>query len=194
MAIGAVITAAGMSTRMGEFKQLMKLGECSIVEHVVKNFQAAGVDRIVVVTGFRQEDVENALASYNITFVHNNLYATTQMFDSIKLGLNEIKDAVDRILITPCDVVEFDTATVDRLISADWPLVFPEYNGETGHPICISASLAPDILEYNGPNGLRGAIKSLGITPFLVPVEDDGVSRDMDTMTDFERVKKSHEW
>lgn len=194
MRTGAVITAAGLSTRMGAFKQLMKLGDSSIIEHVVRNFQAAKVDKIVVVTGYRQEDVENALSSYDVTFVHNDKYETTQMFDSVKLGLMKIMDTVEKILITPCDIVEFDSGTVEKLISIDRPLVMPSYAGKTGHPICISASLATDILKYDGQEGLRGAIKDLEIEPWQEEVGNDGILKDLDTMDDYERVKKLHEW
>lgn len=195
MVIGAVITAAGMSSRMGEFKQLMKINGHSVIEYSVMNFEKAGVDKIVVVTGYRQKDVEDELRVYNnITFVNNNRYETTQMFDSIKLGIMAIKDSVDRILITPCDAVEYNPSIVEKLINMDKPLVLPAYKGATGHPICISASLAEAILRYDGLDGLRGAINSLDIEPWLIEADNAGILRDLDTIDDFERIKKLDEW
>ena len=51
MSIGAVIVAAGMSTRMKDFKQLMKIGDLTMAERVIVNFRRAGVKDIVMVTG-----------------------------------------------------------------------------------------------------------------------------------------------
>ena len=51
MRTGAVIVAAGMSSRMGEFKPLLQLGGLTFVQRVVSNFQQAKVFPIVVVTG-----------------------------------------------------------------------------------------------------------------------------------------------
>lgn len=50
---GAVITAAGLSTRMNAFKQTLPIGERTFVEHVVARFMAVGADPIVVVTGYK---------------------------------------------------------------------------------------------------------------------------------------------
>ena len=61
MRYGAVIAAAGMSTRMKQFKQLMKIGDMSIAERVIVNFRRAGVQDIVMVTGHNAEALEKAL-------------------------------------------------------------------------------------------------------------------------------------
>ena len=50
MRYGAVIVAAGMSRRMKDFKQLMKIGDMTFAERVITNFQRAGVQDIVIVT------------------------------------------------------------------------------------------------------------------------------------------------
>ena len=62
MATGAVIAAAGMSSRMGKFKPMLSIGAISIAQRIVATFQQAGVSRIVVVTGYRAEELEWHLA------------------------------------------------------------------------------------------------------------------------------------
>ncbi|MBW2690420.1 MAG: NTP transferase domain-containing protein, partial [Deltaproteobacteria bacterium] len=49
--ISAIILAAGMSSRMGELKPLMPLGETRVIEHIVRLFHSAGVEDICVVAG-----------------------------------------------------------------------------------------------------------------------------------------------
>lgn len=45
---GAVIVAAGMSSRRGDFKPLLRIGAISMVQRIIANFQQAGVSPIVL--------------------------------------------------------------------------------------------------------------------------------------------------
>ena len=48
----ALIVAAGMSSRMGDFKPMLSIGSITIAQRVVATFHQAGIRRIVMVTGF----------------------------------------------------------------------------------------------------------------------------------------------
>ena len=67
----ALIVAAGMSSRMGDFKPMLTIGEMSIAERVITTFQQAGVTRIVVVTGYQAELLERHLAGREVVFLRN---------------------------------------------------------------------------------------------------------------------------
>ena len=47
MNIGAVIVAAGMSSRMGDFKPMLSIGSQSIAQRIVSTLRQAGADEIV---------------------------------------------------------------------------------------------------------------------------------------------------
>ena len=51
MQTGAVIVAAGLSSRMGDFKHMLNIGSISIAQRVIATLRQAGVGKIVVVTG-----------------------------------------------------------------------------------------------------------------------------------------------
>jgi len=55
--IAAIILAAGFSSRMGEFKPLLPLGEMTIIERAVRLFEQAGTEDIRVVVGYRANDL-----------------------------------------------------------------------------------------------------------------------------------------
>ena len=57
--IGAVIAAAGLSSRMGAFKPLLPYAGQTIVESTINKLQAVGVGEIIVVVGHRHEEIEN---------------------------------------------------------------------------------------------------------------------------------------
>ena len=87
MQIGAVIVAAGMSSRMGDFKPMLNIGSISIAQRIVATFHQAGVNRIVVVTGYQAQLLEKHLSNSGLIFLRNENFAETQMFDSAKIGL-----------------------------------------------------------------------------------------------------------
>ena len=62
MIYSALITAAGMSSRMGDFKPLLNMGSISIAQRVVSTFKQAGISRIVMVTGCNAQELERHLA------------------------------------------------------------------------------------------------------------------------------------
>jgi molybdenum cofactor cytidylyltransferase len=53
--IGAVVLAAGMSSRMGEPKQLLRLGERTVLGQTLENLRAAHVEEIALALGFAAE-------------------------------------------------------------------------------------------------------------------------------------------
>ena len=88
MAFGALIPAAGLSSRMGRFKPLLPLGSSTFLDQLLHTMRAAGVGPVVIVTGWHAEEIEAHLAGQPEVFlVHNPEYARTQMFDSIRQGL-----------------------------------------------------------------------------------------------------------
>ena len=55
MQTGALIVAAGKSSRMGDFKPMLQLGSISIAQRVINNFRQAGISKVVVVTGYKAD-------------------------------------------------------------------------------------------------------------------------------------------
>ena len=77
MTEGAIIVAAGKSSRMGSFKPLLKIGDVSVTERVISNFHVAGIRNIVLVTGNNAEELENSLKHPDVVFLRNDLYECT---------------------------------------------------------------------------------------------------------------------
>ena len=185
MKIGAVIVAAGMSRRMKQFKQLMKVGEFSFAERVIQNFRRAGVRDIVMVTGFRAESVERALEHLGVTFLRNENYERTEMFESAKIGLSWFEGKADKVFFSPVDVPFFLEETLKLEMMREESIVFTICCNRIGHPILFDAGLIPDILCYTGQGGLKGALDSLNDQKVCyLPVTDEGAVMDADTPQD----------
>ena len=192
MQTGALIVAAGMSSRMGDFKPMLEIGSISIAKRIVANFRQAGVEKIVMVTGHNADMLEKHLFGQGIIFLRNENYETTQMFDSAKIGLEYLKDKVDIILFTPVDIPLFTASTLDKLILSDAKIACPVCEGQQGHPIKIDSSLVDIILEDDGMYGLKGALNNCGEETEEIEVDDPGVLHDADTPEDYTELLKLH--
>ena len=187
---GAIITAAGRSSRMGAFKPLLKIGNLTVVEHVIYNFLAASVSNIVIVTGNNAEELEESLKHRGMMFLKNEKYEHNEMFDSIKIGLEYQKEKCDKIFITPVDIPLFTSDTVKALFDCKADVGIPTYEGKTGHPIVLGNNAADGILEYSGSGGLRNAITELSLTVEHIETKDLGILYDIDTQEDYDGVLK----
>lgn len=186
--ICAVIVAAGMSSRMKAFKPLLKVGDESFIERMILQFQEAGVRDIVVITGRDAEKLEQQIRHLGVHTIFNEHYETTQMFDSAKMGFEYVKGKCDAVLFTPVDVA-FSSRTLESVLSADGTIVIPACGEKKGHPIRIDAKYIPDILAYEGNDGLRGALASLKNARIsCVEVDDKTATMDADTREDYQNI------
>lgn len=191
--LGGLILAAGLSSRMGMYKPLMEVDGESMIRHVVNMMKEAGASVIVVVTGYRREDLEAHLADDGVEFVFNADYAVTQQLESLKIGLSALQGRCDRIMISPADVPLVHKDTVSRLLQLEGDFIRPLYHGEPGHPVILEQDWLSYVLQYDGPGGLKGAMESSGCRLINFDVEDMGVILDNDTRQDFERLIRWHQ-
>ncbi len=192
MQTGALIVAAGMSKRMGEFKPMLSIGSISVAQRVIATFHQAGVSKIVMVTGFNATILERHLSGNGVIFLRNEDYETTQMFDSVKIGLAYLEDKCDKVLFTPVDVPLFTARTVQSLLSSHADLACPMCQGRQGHPILIANTLIPEILADCGEQGLKGAMDRCSAPLTRIDVNDPGTIHDADTPEDFSALVDYH--
>ena len=192
MQTGALIVAAGMSSRMGNFKPLLNIGSISIAKRVVATFQQAGIDKIVMVTGYNATLLEHHLTGLGLVFLRNEQYETTHMFDSACIGLQYLQNKCDQLLFTPVDIPLFTAATVQALLASGAALACPVCQEQSGHPILISSRLIPSILSDSGEGGLKGALSRCKEPMVSVPVEDEGILHDADTPKDYRSLLQFH--
>lgn len=185
MNTGAVIAAAGMSSRMKAFKPLLEIGGRSVAERIVDTFRQAGVFPIVMVTGRCARELEAHLGESGVLFVHNENYAATQMFDSARIGLEFIRGMCVRTFFTPIDVPLFTGETLGALMECGADIAIPSCGKRAGHPILISFAVLPGLLSRSGEGGLRAGMKHFAQETAFVEVTDRGVLLDADTPGDF---------
>ncbi len=112
----AILLAAGQGTRLRPHtddrpKCLVPLAGRPLLAWQLEVLHAAGVDDIVVVTGYRAE----ALAAYGTRRVHNPEYATTNMVHSLFCAAHEFTEPT---LVAYTDIV-YSGQVVRRVLAAE---------------------------------------------------------------------------
>jgi choline kinase len=123
----AVILAAGVGSRLRPLtdekpKALVDVSGRHILGRAMDALRAAGVQRLVVASGYREDALVAALrdAPFDVIFRHNPRYGTTQ--NSVSLAL--CRDAVEGEAFFRLDGdVVFDSKILSRLAAARAPLV-----------------------------------------------------------------------
>ena len=188
--IAGLISAAGLSSRMGAFKPLLPFGEGTIISRCVENMRYAGAESVLVVTGHRAEEIKEQNDLVGCGFIHNAGYAKNQMFDSLCIGLRALDGKCSRVIISPVDVPAVKAETVKALLAEQADVVRPLYEGKSGHPIVLDARYINAVLSYSGEGGLRGAIEKLGLEVREIECDDAGCCIDADRPEDYELLKK----
>ena len=153
--VGAVIAAASKKDAV----PLLKIGSIPIVRRIVLTLQQAGVFPIVVVTGTEELEVIRQVAPLGVVFIKNKECEKPELFSSVKLGLSYLQGKCDRVVFTPVNAPMFFSQTLHTLLASTADIVTPTCNGRGGHPIILQSGVIPQILAYEGPDGLRGAIR-----------------------------------
>jgi CTP:molybdopterin cytidylyltransferase MocA len=112
------------------------------------------------------------------------------MFDSIKIGLDYLKDKCEKIFVSPVEVPLFTADTVEALLFCKTAVGIPTYKGRTGHPVILGNDAVFKILMYSGNGGLRKVITELSLEIDYIETKDKGILCDIDTKEDYTGILK----
>lgn len=190
----AIVLAAGLSSRMGEPKPLIRLAGrplLAMVLDAVRHSRAAG---IVVVLGAASERVRKEVGLEGARVVTNPEYAAG-MSTSIRSGLRAAGSDATAFLFVLGDEPLVTSSTIDALIDRHRAtrarIVVPVYRGARGNPVLLHRSLAGEIERITGDTGCRPIVASHADEVVEVPVDDPGILIDIDTPEDVRGVESA---
>jgi molybdenum cofactor cytidylyltransferase len=188
----AIILAAGLSSRMKQFKPLLKLGKSTITDRAVAIFKSVNVD-VILVVGYRREDIVAGIKEKDITIVYNPDYEK-EMLTSVQAGIRQLLPEYDAFFVLPVDVPLVEPATIQCLmeVAQENPdkIICPTYRGKRGHPPLLPTSLVPAILEWKGNGGLRAVLSAYENLTLEIAVDDRFILKDIDTPEDYQELLK----
>ena len=186
--ISAILVAAGESKRMGELKQLMPFRKSTILEQTIDNLLNSTVNEIILVLGFKAEEITKIIAAKSIEIALNPDYQEG-MSTSIIKGLDLVDDRTEAIMLALADQPFIDSKIIDRLIQQfyahDKGIVIPAYRGKRGHPVIFAAKYKTELRRLTGDTGGRQIIEEHLDDILEITVDSPGINIDIDTMSNY---------
>ena len=187
--IGLII-AAGLSSRMGEFKPLLKLNNNTFISNILNKLHSV-CNEIIVVTGHNLKLIESEIEANfvtedsNIRLVHNQDYKKG-MFTSIKKGVEQAKYS-EWILFHQVDQPNLSEKFYFDFVNqintkSDW--IQPIFNGKRGHPIIFGKKVVKEIISRTIDSNLRVATNSSDISKKYWECNYPEILTDLDTPAD----------
>lgn len=190
---GAIILAAGLSSRMVENKVLLPWRDGRpIVRHIAAKFVRVCAGNVLVVTGRDAELVRAALADLDVRCIHNPEFATGEMLSSVKVGLRALPAGLAGCFIQPADMPCVPVDVIAQLLAAHqagWNAA-PRYDGRRGHPVLLDRAYWGAMLDLPAAAKPRDVIKAARERLRMVDVDDEGVLLDVDTREAYESAVK----
>ncbi len=191
MRTGAVVLAAGKSSRMGANKLLLEVAGRTILDRLLDALTQA-VTEVVVVTGNNPEPIHVIAEAHGVRVAHNPDHEKG-MTTSFQAGLRVMGD-VDGVFLVLGDQLGLRPELLRRMAAAledtGALIVSPTHDGKRGHPVLFRWSLVSEILAVHGT--LKDVVD--GHASGHVYVEGgEWSTMDFDTPGDFERVKRLFE-
>jgi molybdenum cofactor cytidylyltransferase len=190
--VGAVILAAGSSSRMGSPKQILQFRGMSLLRRAALAALGAGCFPVIVVTGANAELSRRELDGLDVREALNPHWETG-MASSIRAGLEGLlgagpDSAAAAFLL--CDQPHLTAGVISGLAAAHRvtgkPVIASTYGGSFGVPALFSRSLFPELAKLEGGAGAKQVIKRYDSEAHFVPFRGGEV--DVDTRDDFSRL------
>jgi molybdenum cofactor cytidylyltransferase len=205
--IGAVVLAAGDSSRLGRPKQLVTFRGETLIRRVVRAAAEAGCDPVIVVLGafidairseldIRESRISSSFALENGTraIVVENPAWRNGVGTSIRRGLEHLPESIEAAVLLTCDQPFVDASIVSQLIAAGKktgkPIVASSYAKTLGVPALFDRSLFEELRALPDTSGAKPRIEARRADTASIPFEEGAV--DIDTPEDFERLNEKH--
>ena len=189
--VGAVVLAAGASSRLGAPKQLLVHEGEPLVRRAAHAALAAGAHPVIVVLGAESQQVRDALDGVaGVVTVVNERWADG-LASSLAAGVRALLAAapVDALLLTLVDQPLVGAAELAALVarcSDAHRIVAAEYSGTIGVPALVGREHADALLALSGDRGAGAWLRSHGDRVARVPMP--GAAMDVDTPDDAARL------
>lgn len=185
MTTAALILAAGESSRFGGYpKALLSTGRRTAVRRLVEISLNENLDPVLVVVGVHQGPIARELRDLPAEIIDSPRWYEGRTA-SIQSGLGAIPQDRD-VLLWPIDHPFVSARTVETLMGllptdplAVW--FIPTWDGEGGHPVLWRPPVRKDVLELRPDAPVRSLIPEFGPQVRYVPVDDPGVTQNVDT-------------
>lgn len=188
--VGAVILAAGGSSRLGQPKQLLEFRGETLVYRAVRAAAEAGCVPILVIVGETGEAIRESLEGMAWATVVENAEWRRGIGTSIRRGLEQFPEDIEAAVLLTCDQPFLDAAIVRQLIAAQEetgkPIVASSYANTLGVPALFDRSCFDALIALPDADGAKAFILSRHDEVAAIPFARGEF--DIDTPEDIRRL------
>jgi molybdenum cofactor cytidylyltransferase len=193
--IGAVLLAAGASTRFGSGSKLLAdFGGEPLVRRVARRLLDCALTDLLVVTGREPEACRRALEQLPLRFAHNADWQGG-MGVSIATGVAALEPGLGGVFIVPGDMPFLSAALLTRMQSAfdrsgAHAIVYPATpDGEQRNPVLWPARLFDALASLSGREGAKPLLVRHAGESIAVCEANLATFADVDTAADLEAAR-----
>ena len=191
--VSAIVLAAGLSSRMGQFKLLLDYKGTKVLNYIIETLLDSVVSEIIVVTGHNSDIVSKELACYNIKNVFNSDYKKG-MHTSVMCGVRNINNNADAFMIVLGDQPPINSTLINNIVeywyNSAKGITIPSFNNKKGHPVIFDSKYISQAINLNPELGLRKLINDNKEDIDYLIVHSDNILFDIDTPEDYKALLK----
>jgi molybdenum cofactor cytidylyltransferase len=189
--VGAVILAAGGSSRFGQAKQLVDFRGQTLLARAIEAARQSGCEPVMAVIGSESSRMKSAIPD-GVVIVENAQWRSG-IASSIRTGIEELlkmAPRTDGVLLLACDqplvTGEVVTGLIEHWSNNGQQIAASAYADTLGIPAMFSRSYFEDLLRLKGNSGAKSIILLHRDKVIQVPFR--GGSHDIDTPADLSRI------
>ncbi len=193
-----ILLAAGASVRMGKTKQLLPLGNGTMLERVLNEALGSDLDRVILVLGHQAEEIRDTLGPIlhvpRLEVVENRQYKQG-ISSSIQAGLSALQAGYVHVMVLLADMPRISSCLINLLLhnylDSQLPLSAVKVEGKRSHPVIFSRTLFNELRELRGDVGARSLFRKYDDRVCLVEANECYDDRDIDTEEDYMEFTKN---
>lgn len=189
MKIGVILLAAGSSSRMGQPKQLLPVGDDTLLKTMVRVAMGASPNAVVVVLGSNDEAHRSSIQDTSAEIVFNADWSRG-MGSSLKAGLlhlqkqhSETEAAIVMVCDQPHVTSQHLTLLVEHFKNTGKPIVASYYQDTAGVPVLFDKRLFAEILLLEDSQGAKKILRQHAPQVELINFPEGAI--DLDTPEDY---------
>jgi len=186
--VAALVLAAGLSRRMAPQNKLLAMlsnGQ-RMIQATADRVLASSASPVIVVSGYQDRQIHEALAERKVRFVHAPDHAEG-LAASLRAGIAALSNSIGAVLVCLGDMPLVESSTMDRIIDAydqseGREIIIPCFDGQRGNPVLWGQRFFPELITLSGDTGARQILHKYMEYVSEVSVDSDAVLRDFDTL------------
>ena len=193
--IKKILLAAGESKRFGSKNKLSELiNGKPIINHILDTlFEIFDPSELIVIVGYEKNIIKNLIFNKDIQILENKDYRKG-IGTSIALGMNNLNEDIDGVMIIPADMPYINSKDLINLEKKFMELncvkvIMPEHNYRIGNPVILPRNYFKTLKSLKNDFGARSLIRKKDVITLKTGF---GTIFDIDTKEELAKTKVNY--